>query len=89
MPHCYAAAKWVGSEVGTAHCNALSGMPDGDVPFGESCSVGQYRGASIFFMACRQSKGRFRFFLTHIFKEGSRLSMAARLLCPVPFAGLN
>jgi hypothetical protein len=41
-------------------------VPIGSVPIGGSCSVGQFRGASIYLNACRPSQGRFRFFLTRV-----------------------
>jgi len=47
MFSCYSAAEWVGSNVGTAHALRNSRVPIGSVPFGVSCSVGQFRAAGI------------------------------------------
>jgi hypothetical protein len=62
--------------------------PGGNVPIGDSLSVGQFRGACILECSLPVS-GRIRFFLTHIVKKVRALDCGCAPRCPAPFAGLN
>jgi hypothetical protein len=47
VKYCFSTAKWFGSNVGTAHFVRDKRVPIGSVPFGDSCSVGQFRATGI------------------------------------------
>ncbi len=68
-PSPYSVALAVFPVIQPGPCNDLPGkrVPIGSVPMGGSCSVGQFRAASIFEMPAGESQGRIRFFLTQIF----------------------
>jgi len=86
----FATAKWVGSNVGTAHGLRNKRVPIGSVPLGDSCSVGQFRAASIFSMHAASPTDVVGSSLREIFLRSlAPFDGSARFLCPAPFAGPN